>query len=115
MLTLSNSDFLRRIKFSKGKNRGVLLFLSVCLFAACQKDVDSSGSKSLTTSQNASVKKMASVSVFAGGFTNPRGLEFGPDGNLYVAEAGPGGSMSSEGLCQFAAPEYFGSPTGGRI
>lgn len=115
MLTLSNSGFLRRIQFSMEKNRGLLLFLTVCLFASCQKDINSSGSKTLTTSQNASVKKMATVSVFAGGFTNPRGLEFGPDGNLYVAEAGPGGSLSSEGLCQFAAPEYFGSPAGGRI
>ena len=28
------------------------------------------------------------VSVFATGFSNPRGLKWGPDGNLYVAEGG---------------------------
>ncbi len=33
------------------------------------------------------------VSVYASGLTNPRGLTFGPDGHLYVAEAGTGGDQ----------------------
>ena len=33
------------------------------------------------------------VSVYANGFDNPRGLKFGPDGKLYVAEAGTGGML----------------------
>lgn len=58
-----------------------------------------------------------SVSVYATGFNNPRGLEFGSDGMLYVAEGGPGGSNSTADLCDQVpgAGPYTGSPTGGRI
>jgi hypothetical protein len=41
----------------------------------------------------------ANVSVFATGLIYPRGLEFGADGNLYVAEAGEGGETESNGTC----------------
>jgi hypothetical protein len=59
----------------------------------------------------------ADVSVFATGFNNPRGLTFGPDGNLYVAEGGLGGSNSTVGQCTQAAgaaAPYTGS-TGDRV
>jgi hypothetical protein len=62
------------------------------------------------------------TSIFASGFNNPRGLTFGPDGNLYVAEGGLGGSHSTVGQCpqaHGAAAPYTGSShdpvLGGRI
>lgn len=62
--------------------------------------------------------RAGTVTTFATGLNNPRGLKFGPDGNLYVAEGGIGGSDSTEGCCeQVIAPigPYTGSVTGARV
>ena len=61
---------------------------------------------------------VTTTKVFATGLNNPRGLKFGPDGYLYVAEGGLGGTNSSEGQCEQVTPPVgpvFGSTTGGRI
>jgi hypothetical protein len=50
------------------------------------------------------------VSVYATGLDGPRGLTFGPDGNLYVAEAGRGGPNSPCLVVPIVGP-YHGGPT----
>ena len=54
-----------------------------------------------------------SVTTIATGLNGPRGLEFGPDGALYVAEAGTGGTATGFDCEQVPAPvgPAFGGPT----
>ena len=66
----------------------------------------------------------AVATVFATGLVNPRGLEFGPDGKLYVAEGGYPVEPTIEAQAGLGGPcsagahgpgDYFGSTTGSRI
>ena len=57
-------------------------------------------------------RAQSNVSVFATGLNNPRGLTFGPDGSLFVAEGGAGGNQSTVGVCE-QVPGPIGPYTGG--
>jgi hypothetical protein len=46
----------------------------------------------------------SNVTVIASGLQGPRGLKFGPDGYLYVAETGTGGTTSTVGQCAQVIP-----------
>lgn len=95
------------------KTKSLLLpgiaILGTLLFTACKKNpIDlCDGNQTI----------MSTTKVFATGFNNPRGLKFGPDGYLYVAEGGIGGSNSSTTCAQVVPPigPYTGSATGSRI
>src|SRR3954468_1467862 len=67
-------------------------------------------------SSPAAVRATAAVpyTVYATGFLFPRGLTFGNDGTLYVAEAGSGGSASTVGQCpqEYLLGPYTNGPTG---
>jgi hypothetical protein len=52
------------------------------------------------------------ATLYASGLEGPRGLAFGSDGSLYVAEAGLGGTISTVGSCE-QTPPPIGPYTGG--
>lgn len=96
--------------------------LALFTFYACNDQPNSptevglnkTGISSTGIANNNAPKTSATVSLFASGFNNPRGLKFGPDGNLYVAEAGTGGDISTAGQCDSVIPPvgpYLGGYT----
>jgi len=88
-----------------------LFAVVVFIFSSCRKD--------LPAFCNCDQQDLvATTSVYASGLNNPRGLKFGPDGHLYIAEGGTGGTDSTIGNCTQVLPPigpYYGSTSGARI
>lgn len=68
-----------------------LKLLTICLSIAIGGTPIAASAQACTASAN--------VTTLTSGLDNPRGLAFGPDGALYVAEGGQGGTNTSEQVC----------------
>src|SRR5215468_8623889 len=89
---------VRRSEMSRHET--IALWLLVPSLLLCSASV--SQTRRFPYDSGASAKKFvgtATATVFATGLRFPRGLKFGPDGRLYVAESGLGGEDTTVGLC----------------
>ncbi|PYI92309.1 MAG: ScyD/ScyE family protein [Verrucomicrobia bacterium] len=102
----------------KMKGQSVRLAALTILLSALTLASAAARSSKKRASKHAPQPAQVTMSVFATGLNNPRGLKFGPDGFLYVAEGGIGGSNSTIGQCVQVVPPvgpYTGSDTNARV
>ena len=108
------------MKFLKGRSRLTALFVATGA-VILEAGVAFAGEATVVPSH---ATGSAVATVFSTGLVNPRGLKFGPDGKLYVAEGGfpvpptIGAPPGLGGVCSTGGGgpgEYFGSTTGSRI
>jgi hypothetical protein len=69
-------------------SRVPLSLLSVIAISACSNDVSGPVATSPASAASASVSVASTLTVVMSGLNSPRGLSWGPEGGLYVAEAG---------------------------
>src|SRR5678816_3106149 len=91
-----------------------LIVLPLTLLGACEQSTPTDlAPRSLALSSGRpSGNATPTSAVIATGLTNPRGIAFSPDGGLYVAEAGTGGTMSTVGQCTQDPNPSKSGPTG---
>jgi hypothetical protein len=94
-------------------NRSVIrAALAIISFVFVLSSADAASGKGAP--KNAPQSAQATVTPYATGLNNPRGLAFGPDGFLYVAEGGIGGTDPACVVVAAVGP-YTGSPTNARV
>ncbi|MDB4884239.1 MAG: repeat containing protein [Gemmatimonadetes bacterium] len=89
----------------------------IALVSACGPDATRPArSPDAAALDRVTAEAAAQITVYASGFAFPRGLTFGPDGLLYVAEAGSGGTeFTTAHDCEQVVPPvgpYVNGPTG---